>query len=235
MKLSKLLPFLFIAFASAVMCPGARAQAMAPAEEYKFDIGVGLGMAGYLGDANESSIFSHPGVAFNGSFRYLANTRLALRGLLSVASLSGSTADMDNYMPGGAVYDFKTTLYDLSVRGEFNFFNYGIGESYKKLSRITPYLALGLGVSMASTGDGSFVAMSLPMSVGVKYKLRPRLNLGLEFTMNKIFGDKVDSHLLDDPYLIKSSFLKNTDWCSTIVLSISYEFGRRCVACNRQD
>lgn len=220
----------------AALCPQrVVSQAVAPAEEYKFDIGCGLGMAGYLGDANESSIFSHPGVAFNGSFRYLANTRLAIRGLFSVESLSGSTADMENVMPGGAVYDFKTTLYDLSVRGEFNFFNYGIGETYKRLTRITPYIALGLGVSMASTGDGSFVALCLPMSAGVKYKLRPRLNLGLEFTMNKIFGDKVDSPQLADPYLIKSSFLKNTDWCSTIVLSISYEFGRRCVACNRQD
>lgn len=213
----------------------AMAQAVAPAEEYKFDIGAGIGMSGYLGDANESSIFSHPGVAFNGSFRYLANTRLAIRGLLSVATLSGSTADMENYMPGGAVYDFKSTLYDLSVRGEFNFFNYGIGETYKKLTRVTPYLALGLGLSMASTGDGTFVAMSLPMSVGVKYKVKPRLNMGLEFTMSKIFGDKVDSVNLADPYLIKSSFLKNTDWCSSILFSISYEFGRRCVACNRQD
>lgn len=220
---------------AALIAPRVASQAVAQPEEYKFDIGAGVGISGYLGDANESSIFSHPGVNFNASFRYLANTRLAIRGVFAVSTLSGSTADMENVMPGGAVYDFKSTLYDLSARGEFNFFNYGIGESYKRLSRITPYLALGLGVSMASTGDGSFVALSIPMGVGVKYKLRPRLNLALEFTMTKVFGDKVDSPQLADPFLIKSSFLKNTDWTSGIVLSLSYEFGRRCVACNRQD
>lgn len=53
--------------------------------------------------------------------------------------------------------------------------------------------------------------------------------------MTKIVGDKADGAVLSDPYLIKSSFLKNTDWYSTLVLSISYEFGKRCVACHRID
>ena len=224
-----------LAAAAAMTAQRAASQNVAQPEEYKFDLGVGLGMTGYLGDLNESSIFSHPGFGGNLSFRYLANTRLALRGVLSMASLSGSSADMENVIPGAETYDFKSTLWDLSARGEFNFFNYGIGETYKRLTRVTPYLSLGLGGSMAATGDGTHVAMTLPMGVGVKYKMRPRWNLALEFTMTKVFGDKVDSPVLDDPYLIKSSFLKNTDWTSAITLSVSYEFGRRCVACNRLD
>ena len=219
---------------SALRC-GAQDAAVAQPEAYKFDIGAGLGMTGYLGDLNSSSLFSHPGFGGNLSFRYLANTRLAIRGVLSMASLSGSSADMENAMPLPEPIDFKSTLYDLSVRGEFNFFNYGIGETYKRLRRISPYLALGIGVSMASGSGENAVGFTIPMAVGVKFKLKPRLNLGLEFSMTKIFSDKVDSPLLDDPYMIKSSFLKNTDWCSALTLSISYEFGKRCVACNRQD
>lgn len=213
----------------------AAAQSAAAPEEYKFDIGAGIGVSGYLGDANESSIFGHPGVAFNASFRYMANARLAVRGLFSVNSLSGNTADMDNYLPIGDPIAFKSTVYGLTGRGEFNFFNYGIGESYKHMRRWTPYIALGLGVSMASTDDGTYAAFTLPMAAGVKFKLRPRLNLGLEFCMIKLFTDKADSGALSDPYKIKSSFLKNTDWTSSITLSLSYEFGRRCVACNRLD
>lgn len=211
------------------------AQAPSQVEEYKFDIGVGLGMSGYLGDANESNMYKHPGFTANGSFRYLVNTRWAFRGLFTVASLSGSTADWDNVLPDGAVYDFKSTVYDLGGRAEFNFFNYGIGESYKGLKRLTPYLSLGVGATMSSTGDGSFIAFNIPMGVGLKFKIKPRLNLGLEFTMTKVFGDKVDSKELTDLYKIKSSFLKNTDWYSTLSLSISYEFGRRCVTCHRID
>lgn len=216
-------------------CAGASAQTQESVEEYKFDIGAGLGMSGYLGDANESNLFAHPGVAFNATFRYLINSRWAIRGMLTGASLSGSTADMDNVLPEGKVYEFDSWAYDLGARAEFNFFNYGIGETYKRMSRISPYLSLGLGVTMSNAGGESFVAMSLPMGFGVKYKLRPRLNLGLEFSMTKVFGDKVDSAELTDLYKIKSSFMKNTDWYSTLMISVSYEFGKRCVTCHRLD
>lgn len=211
------------------------AQATAQPETYRFDLGAGIGMSGYLGDANESNLLAHPGLGGNVSFRYLMNTRFALRGLVNVVSLSGSTADMDNVLPGAAIYDFKSTVYDLQARGEFNFFSYGIGETYKQLSRITPYLALGLGVSLASCDGQSFTAMTIPMAIGVKYKIRPRLNLSLEFAMTKVLGDHADGADLSDLYLIKSSFIKNTDWYSTILLSISYEFGQRCVECHRLD
>lgn len=192
-------------------------------------------MSGYLGDANESNMFARPGVAFNASLRYLVNTRWAFRAMLTAASLSGDTDGMENVLPGGATYKFKSWVYDLGARAEFNFFNYGIGESYKQLSRVSPYLSLGLGVVMASVEGDTFTAMTLPMGIGVKYKVRPRLNLGAEFTMTKVFGDNIDGKQLSDLYLIKSSFLKNTDWYSTLMFSVSYEFGERCVTCHRID
>lgn len=203
-------------------------------ETYRFDIGAGIGMSGYLGDVNESNVFKHPGFAGQISFRYLFDTRWAVRTLLTTASLSGNSADFDMVFPGGAQYSFKSQIYDLGARGEFNFFNYGIGETYKRLRRWTPYLAIGIGVTMASA-NGTFAAMTLPMAFGVKFKLRPRLNLMAEFAMTKAFGDNLDDKLITDLYQIKSSFLKNTDWYSTIIFSISYEFGKRCATCHYVD
>ena len=49
--------------------------------------------------------------------------------------------------------------------------------------------------------------------------------------MTKVLGDRVDGEVLDDPYMIKSSFIKNTDWYSTIMITISYEIGQRCRNC----
>ncbi len=192
-------------------------------------------MGGYLGDANESQLFKHPGVTVGGMMRYLFDTRWALRGTLGMASISGDTADFDNVLPGGANYSFSATVWNLDVRGEFNFLPYGIGETYKRLRRLTPYLALGIGMTLSSSEGETHVYACLPMSVGLKYKLRERLNLGLEFTMTKVLGDNVDGPYLSDLYTIKSSFLKNTDWLSSIAVSITYEFGERCVVCNRVD
>ncbi len=53
--------------------------------------------------------------------------------------------------------------------------------------------------------------------------------------MPMVCGDMGDGPGLSDPYLIKSSFLKNTDWYSALTFSVSYEFGKRCVACHRID
>ncbi len=212
---------------------GAAAQeTTAQQDTYKFDLGGGIGMSGYLGDANESSLFKHIGVAGNVSFRYLANTRWNIRGLLSVMTLSGNTADWENALPDNANYSFKSTVFDLGGRFEFNFLPYGIGENYKKLRRCTPYLSLGVGATLASCDGNTFIAPNIPMAFGVKYKLRQRLNLSAEFSMTKVFGDKVDGKQLTDLYKIKSSFMKNTDWYSSIVISLSYEFGKRCETCH---
>lgn len=203
-------------------------------ETYKFDLGVQVGMSGYLGDANESNIFKHPGFSAGVAFRYLIDTRWTIRGVFNTLSLSGNTADFDNVLPGGAQYSFKSNAYDLGARVEFNFFAYGIGETYKRLRRWSPYLTVGIGATMATCDGQSSFAPNIPMGFGVKYKLKERWNLGLEFTMTKVFGDKVDGEL-QDLYQIKSSFLKNTDWYSNISVSISYEFGKRCVTCHYVD
>lgn len=209
-------------------------QAKAQDETYKYDLGVQLGMSGYMGDANGSNIFKHPGFSAGVSWRYLANTRWAIRAALNVAGLSGDTSDFGNVLPGGAVYQFKSTAYDLGGRFEFNFFPYGIGETYKHLRRLSPYAAIGIGITLASCDGVTSFAPNIPMAVGIKYKLKERWNLGVEFSMTKVFGDKVDGDLTD-LYMIKSSFVKNTDWYSNLSVSISYEFGKRCVTCHYVD
>ena len=210
-------------------------QGNAQEAKYKFDIGGGIGMSGYLGDVNESNMYKHPGISAEASFRYIANTRLAIRGIFKTVSLSGNSNDFGIVFPEGKSYEFSSWAYDLGGRIEFNFFGYGIGETYKRLKRWSPYLSIGAGVTMSSSDGNSSFAMNLPMGLGIKYKLRQRLNLGMEFTMTKVFGDKVDGEYINDLYQIKSSMIKNTDWYSTLTFSITYEFGERCETCHYVD
>lgn len=205
-------------------------EAIAP---YKFDFGGSLGMSGYIGEANSTNPFRHPGFTAELGARYILDTRWAFRAALGMQGLSGNTADVANVLPGGAQYEFTSTVWDLNVRAEFNFFNYGIGETYKKLRRWSPYLALGIGAAMSKSGDTSAFAPTLPMAFGFKYKPRERLNLWIEFSMTKIFSDKVDG--LWDLNQIKTDFYKSTDWVSRLAVGISYEFGRRCETCHYVD
>ena len=118
---------------------------------------------------------------------------------------------------------------------EFNFFNYGIGYTYKNLYRVTPYLVAGIGGTLSACDGKTAIAFSIPVGAGVKFKVKERLNLCFEFTMRKVFGDKVDNFSLDDLTGIKSSFMKNTDWYSLMMFSITYEFGKKCVQCHYVD
>ncbi|MGN1238608.1 MAG: DUF6089 family protein [Muribaculaceae bacterium] len=203
------------------------------AQDYRFEIGGALGTSGYLGDVNKGNFLRKPGVSAGAVFRYIPNYRWAIKGSLNVATISGDSRSEKLVFVGGSDYEFKSTLIDFGGQAEFNFFNFGIGSKYKNLKRLTPYLTLGLGATMASCSGSSAFAVNLPMGVGVKYKLKERLNMGAEFTMRKCFGDKIDG--LSDLNGIKSSFAKNTDWYSLIQVSITYEFGKRCRVCHYVD
>ena len=202
---------------------------------YMWDFGVSLGMSGYTGDANEEFAFRRPGIHADLFGRYNFNSRWSGRVQAGVNSISGNTSDMNNALPGGADYRFTATVADLAVRGEFNFFPYGIGETYKRLRRWTPYISVGLGCAMASSGGNTSVTPVIPMAFGLKFKLSERWNLGVEFSMTKTFSDHIDGADLADLNRIETAFYKNTDWFSRLTVGITYEFGKRCETCHYVD
>ena len=216
------------AFAIVPMLAAIAINAMA--QDYRYEIGAALGTSGYLGDVNRGNFLRNPGVSGVGVFRFIKDYRWAFKGSLSVATISGDSKNESYAFAGGESYSFSSTLVDMGGQVEFNFFNFGIGSKYKNLKRLTPYLTLGIGATMASCSGSTAFAMNLPMGVGVKYKLKERLNMGAEFTMRKCFGDKIDG--LSDLNSIKSSFAKNTDWYSLIQVSVTWEFGKRCRVCH---
>ena len=204
-------------------------------EDYRFDAGGGLGMTGYLGDANTSSLWQKPSWDMELLFRYIANPRWAFKSNIYIGSLSGDSSKMTNVFPDDQTYKFSTTFYEIGEMAEFNFFSYGMGESYRKLKRFTPYITAGLGMSMWSVDSNFGAAFTIPLGIGFKYKPSLRLNFGLEFLMKKTFTDRLDGPSLADPMGIKSSFMKNTDWYSTLTFTVSYEFSKRCAVCNYKD
>ncbi len=217
-----------------VMIVAMPARTVAQETPYKFDFGAGIGMSGYQGEAAKT-LFSHPGFAGQIGVRYLPTSRWAIRGTIDVLTISGNTADMDNVLPGGQQYDFKSTVYDIGGRVEFNFFSYGIGETYKKMRRWTPYLSLGVGVTMAMCDGESAFGPNIPFAFGFKFKLKERLNLVTEFAVVKVFNDHIDGKDLADLATIKSSFLKNNDWYSRFTVGLTFEFGKRCETCHYVD
>lgn len=201
-------------------------------EDYRFDIGLGVGMTGYLGDANNSNLWKNPSWDAEVLFRYILNPRFNFKTNFYIGQLRGNSAQMTDVFPSHESYKFSTLFYELGETVEFHFFNYGMGETYRRLKRWTPYIVAGVSLT-AWTVDSKFgAAFTIPLGVGFKFKPALRWNLGLEFLMKKTFADRIDGPALNDPIGIRSSFMKNTDWYSTLTFSVSYEFSKRCAVCH---
>lgn len=204
--------------------------------EYRYELGVMAGGSSYYGDANYSSLLKNMNIMGGVLGRYNINPRLAVKGTLAVARISGSTADFDNRFPGGDV-EFSRTLFDLGAQFECHFFAYGDGSGYKQSHRLVPYVFAGAGLTYAPKPADHVFAMNLPVGVGVKYKIAPRINLGCELSFHFTLSDKLDvtketAPVLNDPYGIKSSGFKNKDSYSYLSISVSYDLSPKYRKCN---
>ena len=170
------------------------------AQEYKFEIGGMAGGAFYMGDANKNTPFKGINPAAGAVFRYNINFRWALKANLMWGQVSGTTEGLENVFPGNAQTSFSRSVVEVGGQAEFNFFPYSDKFDYAGARRFSPYVLVGIGMTMAPGGGGSFVGPNIPLGVGVKYKLLSRLNIGCEFSVRKLFGDGLEDALADPPY-----------------------------------
>ncbi len=206
------------------------------AQEYKYEIGGMAGVSFYMGDANMTKLYQSPGPAGGVVFRINKDFRWSMKSNLIFGHLSGDTKHTSDAFPFGRQSSFSRTFYELGSQIEFNFFNYSDKYTYLNTKRLTPYVFAGLGITYAS-GKKTFFDANIPFGLGLKYRLRDRLNLGFEFSFRKLFSDNLDvtkkdnGFNLNDPQGIKSSALKNKDWYSLTLLSLTWNFGIRCNPC----
>jgi len=213
------------------LCSNLRAQ------EYKYEIGGMTGGACYMGDANKNSFLKGLNPALGAVFRYTPNFRWAVKADLMWGKVSGTTEGLANVFPNNAQATFSRSIVDLGGQMEFNFFPYSDKFAYLNAKRFSPYTFMGLGFTLAPGNGSTYFGPNISMGVGLKYKIANRINLGCEYSFRKLFGDGLDktndsNAFLDNPYHIGSSNLKNKDWYSFLLLSVTWDFGPRCQTCN---
>lgn len=212
--------------------------------EYKLEVGGGLGPCFYLGDANNTP-FKDMSMMAGVIVRRVFNPRMVLKTNLAFGHLRGHSEGLfiptDAYTPsaeGGVptTVNFSNALMDAGAQFEFNFWGYGMDRGYKGFSRITPYITAGLGITMAMGGGGTHAGMNIPMGVGLKYKAKPRLNIGFEWTFRFSSTDKLDykksAPQLDEPFNTNSGFFKNRDSYSFLMFFITYDMCPKLRRCN---
>jgi len=211
------------------------APAQAQDNEYLMEIGGGVGMMGYLGDFN-GSLTSNLQPCAAVVLRRLFNPYMGLKVKAMGGKLKGSSKDVATYYPDyqDTPYEFSNTAVDLGVTFEYNFWAYGTGRDYRGARPLAPYLFIGLGATYAKTSDKSVFTGNLPLGFGIKYKVAPRLNLGVEWGIHFSLSDKLDG--VKDPYHVESTGLfKNTDCYHALQVSLTYSFMAKCRTCHNED
>ncbi len=195
--------------------------------EYAMEAGGMLGTSSYLGDANYTGLFKNINAGGALMARYNLNLRMALKFNLGYGRLSGDASgeafpdDIDR-----SALNFKKSVFDIGCQYELHFWAYGTGNSYKNTRRVVPYIQMGLGTTIA----GGIFSLNIPVGFGIKYKVAPRLNIGLDWTVRFSMTDKIDG--IADPYRIQSGFMKNKDSYCWTMLYVSYDFMPKLRKCN---
>lgn len=215
--------------------------------EYRMEIGAGPVLNAYMGDFNDSP-FSNMNAGGALAFRSIFNPYSALRVSAMYAGVHGAASNVKTVYPDleKMDYRFNNSVIDLSVTYEYNFFPYGTGREYRGAKRLTPFISIGLGMTTTICNGGKWdfsseepyqnsksdVTLNFPVGIGVKYKLKPRLNLSLDWQWHFTLSDFIDG--VKDPYRISSSgIFKNTDCYSTLTLALTYSFLPKCVTCHK--
>ena len=202
------------------------------AQKYKYEMGGAVGSSVYMGDANKTRLFLNPGIAVALLARYNLSFHWAMKANLLAGNVSGNTGQSGNNFPFGQQAAFHRTFAELGTQLEFNFFPYSDKYAYLGTKPYTPYLFVGAGITYA-TGENEFLNANIPFGVGFKYKMKERVNIGVEFSMRKLFGDDFDvtRHTpewnLKNPFGIGGSLMKNNDWYSITMIYLTWDFGIR--------
>ena len=204
--------------------------------EYRYEVGATVGGCTYYGDANYSHPFNNFNVMGGALFRYNINPRMAVKADFAVARISGSTAEAATSFPGGGA-EFGRMLYELGAQYECHFLAYGDGTGYKRSHRLAPYVLAGVGLTYAPAPAKHVFTPNIPVGIGLKCKVMPRLNVGCELSYRFTFSDNLDvtqkgGTILDDPYGVESGMMKNKDGYSFLSLFVTYDLSPKYRKCN---
>ena len=169
----------------------------------KIEIGGGFGAMNYKGDISPDF---HPSFAQLGGhllLRYNLKKDVTFRlgaNLGSIYANDNEVSDSFNKLRGQS---FKTSIREVSLITEYNFFSYQYSRNHKDWS---PYVFGGIAFMSFSprdkpVSDYKQVGIVIPFGVGIKYNLSGPWDLNLEFGTRKTFTDYLDNLGGDNPAL----------------------------------
>ena len=216
---------------------------------YHCELGLQAGMGYYVGDATRH-IFMNPLEAFGGQFRYKFDQRWALQ----VKAQRQRITFREDGTEGVLYYN---PLWNVDVVAEFNFFRFGQKGYDMRVKPITPYIFIGVGMSIYNStatpsdvnkfpsliGDGASTTAGvyIPLGIGMKWKFASRWQLQVAWQHQVFITDNIEGLASLDgkqsPLIagnkngMNGTNILNNDLTSTLTLGIVFEFAQKKSVC----
>lgn len=224
---------------TAILLVLATAPAAAQEEEhYTKEFGVAIGSNFMLND--DSNVpYANSNVSAGALLRFILNPRMAIKTIITYNRIKGSIDDVTEFYPANPeqasterlIGSYSGGITDLSATYELNFLPYGYKRGYQNYRRFTPFVQLGVGIAYSDAGKA--FAPNFPVGVGIKWKIGPRINMALDWTMHLSTSDKLEK--FDAPTTIPTSMFRAKDHYGLTMLTFSYDFSKKCPACQKAE
>lgn len=181
----------------------------------RFEMGIWGGGSYYIGDLSNGKHFSRSKPAGGAIVRINMSTRASLRFTASYGQVWGDDAKSETGTEVNRNLNFSSDLWELAAGVEIDLFKYRINDmdypispylfyeiAYFRMNPITSYngdeIELqplgteGQGTSLSTKKKYSLNQFSIPLGIGVKFNLRPRWAISIEYGVRKTFTDFMD-------------------------------------------
>lgn len=200
------------------------------------EVGVFLGGSNYIGDIGPTTYISPNEPAIGVLYKWNKSPRHSYRFSYIQSKITSNDLDSKEVSRYQREYRFENNLKEVSLGLEFNFFDFNLHESSRKIS---PYVASGLSYFLAkytltdSKTDTSVrgrterrKSIALPIIIGIKSNISPRLVLALETGARYTLTDNVDGSFNQN-----FGNINNNDWYVFTGATLTYTFGNKPCYC----
>lgn len=203
------------------------------------EVGVFIGGSNYIGDVGSTTYISPNEPAIGILYKWNKSPRHSYRFSYTQSKISANDLDSKEPSRNQRGYRFENNIKEVSLGLEFNFFDFNLHEVKRKIS---PYVFSGLSYfrydelyyspsSKDSQKDSGTGAFAIPIILGVKSNVSPRLVLALEVGARYTFTDNLDGSNPKDENLTKFGNINNNDWYVFSGLTLTYTFGNKPCYC----
>lgn len=200
------------------------------------EVGVFLGGSNYIGDIGPTTYISPNEPAIGVLYKWNKSPRHSYRFSYTQSKITSNDLDSKEVSRYQREYRFENNLKEVSLSLEFNFFDFNLHESSRKIS---PYVASGLSYFLAKytltdlKTDTSVrgrterrKSIALPIIIGVKSNISRSWVLALETGARYTLTDNIDGSFNQN-----FGNINNNDWYVFTGATLTYTFGNKPCYC----